>query len=75
MYDIYDYYEHLRCDCGGIVGQWDIRFGFECEKCHKDYNNYHGFDYLLRNDMTGWIFPMMKKDKECKENGKAGISM
>ena len=68
MYDIYDYYQHLRCDCGGIVGQYDISRGFECEKCHKDYNGYP-FDYLMRNQMTGWIFPMIKKDKESEKNG------
>ncbi len=55
-------YKHVLCKCGGIIGMWDSRKGFVCEKCGKDYSLWKlDFDWLALNDKTGWQFPMKKK--------------
>lgn len=57
-------YQHIFCEeCRGIIGMWDSRKGFICEKCQKEYPLYKlDYDRLLVNDKTGWQFPMKKKD-------------
>ena len=60
---IYNNYTHMKCECGGIIGMYD-REHFTCEKCGKIFhieNQGSGWDILLTNDKTGWIFPMVKK--------------
>lgn len=56
-------YKHIYCECGGIIGMWNSRKGFACEKCNKEYSLWKlNFDWLALNDKTGWQFPMKKKD-------------
>lgn len=51
-------YEHIYCNCGGIIGAWD-REHFVCERCSRPFDLYSlAYDYLKINDKTGWIFPV-----------------
>lgn len=55
-------YEHVKCECGGIIGAYD-RENFTCEKCGKEFKLYQlDYDYLKINDKTGWIFPVSNKE-------------
>ena len=61
---IYNDYMHMKCECGGIIGMYD-KENFSCDKCGKIFrigNRGNGWDILLTNDKTGWIFPMVKKE-------------
>lgn len=56
-------YKHIYCNCGGVIGMWDKRKGFVCEKCQKEYTLHEiGCDRLFLNEKMGWQFPMKKKD-------------
>lgn len=56
-------YEHLRCECGGIIGAYNRDNYFTCEKCDKVFKVYQlDYDYLKINDKTGWIFPVVNKE-------------
>lgn len=58
-------YKHVLCECGGIIGMWNKRDGFICEKCKKEYElSRIRFDRLFLNEKTGWQFPMIHKQKE-----------
>lgn len=51
-------YEHVKCECGGIIGAYD-RENFSCHECHKRFEPYQlKYEGLLINDKTGWIFPV-----------------
>lgn len=51
-------YEHIRCECGGIIGMYN-RSTFNCEQCDKEFQLYKlDYDTCLINDKTGWIFPV-----------------
>ena len=53
-------YEHIKCECGGIIGMYDNK-NFTCERCKKEYLLYElEYDVCLSNDKTGWVFPMIK---------------
>lgn len=55
-------YEHIRCDCGGVIGTWN-REDFTCDKCDKRFSLYKiRYDRLLINDKTRWIFPVLDKE-------------
>lgn len=58
---IYDKYEHLRCECGGIIGMYD-RENFTCEKCGKEKEAKGKYDRLI-----GGIFPMTKRRIDLSE--------
>ena len=61
---IYNDYMHMKCECGGIIGMYD-KENFSCDKCGKIFrigNQGNGWDILLTNDKTGWIFPMVKNE-------------
>lgn len=56
------YYKHIFCECGGIIGMWDKRKGFVCDKCQKEYALHElKFDWLLVNEKTGWQFPVQER--------------
>lgn len=56
-------YEHCRCKCGGIIGQYSKAKGFNCERCNKEYQlSDLNFDWIALNEKTGWLFPMLKKE-------------
>ena len=38
------------------------KVGYECERCHKNYNKSLKYDWLALNSKTGWIFPMIRKE-------------
>ena len=54
-------YNHMYCDCGGIIGMYDREI-FTCSSCGKQFKLYQ-LDYseLKINDKTGWIFPIRYK--------------
>lgn len=57
-------YLYVKCDCGGIIVMKDDG-NFRCDKCRKVYrlgNHGDGWDTLVFDDKTGWIFPMVKKE-------------
>lgn len=55
-------YEHLKCDCGGIIGAHDRDDYFTCEKCDKVFKAYQlDYDCLAVNAETGWMFPMNRR--------------
>lgn len=55
-------YKHVLCECGGVIGMWDKRIGFVCDKCGKEYALWNlKFDRLFLNEKTGWQFPMVQK--------------
>lgn len=69
-------YETLKCDnCGGTIGIYDRltchNLGVEysssnpiCDRCGKGFKLYHlSYDHLENNDKTGWIFPVIHKEK------------
>ena len=61
----YEEYKHMTCDiCGGTIGSYDRGCSCECSQCGKEFE-FHRLDYdeLLINDKTGWIFPMVKREK------------
>lgn len=60
----YPKYEHVRCECGGIIGAYD-RENFTCEQCGERYSVYQlNYDYIFINGKTGWMFPViMRRDK------------
>ena len=60
-------YEHCRCECGGIIGQYSKAKGFTCERCNKEYQlSELNFDWVASNEKTGWLFPMLnKEDTKC----------
>lgn len=54
-------YEHCKCICGGIIGIYDG--SLRCERCYKTYALWKlDYDHLEVNPMTGWMFPMKKKE-------------
>lgn len=56
-------YKHLKCDCGGVIGIYD-REHFSCEKCGKIVDVQWKYDRLMINEKTGWIFPMVAKERD-----------
>lgn len=62
IYTYYTYYTHCRCKCGGIIGMKNKKIGYECERCHKNYNKSLKYDWLALNSKTNWIFPMIRKE-------------
>ena len=47
-------YEHCRCKCGGIIGQYSKVKGFNCERCNKEYQlSDLNFDWIASNEKTG----------------------
>lgn len=58
-------YEHLKCDCGGIIGAYNRDDYFTCEKCGKVFKGWQlDHDYLAVNAETGWMFPMNRRKFE-----------
>lgn len=61
---------HIRCGCGGIIGDRSIvrhTLKYCCDECGEEYMLYNlDYDVVLFNDKTGWSFPM--KVKEIKSN-------
>ena len=65
---IYDNYSHIKCDDPGCTG--DVRLdeerGYICHKCGKDVGHRYvescRDSFFFINNMTGWIFPMIKKE-------------
>lgn len=67
----YAHYKHLLCDdpaCEGIVKMvGDVSDEFVCMKCKKSISWRYvmdNFDIFMKNPMTGWVFPMIKKNKD-----------
>ena len=63
-------YEHLRCDCGGIIqiGGYHSSYNPICNDCGKLFTLHKlNYDRLLINDKTGWIFPVVDKKGENYE--------
>ena len=59
-------FEHLTCDkCGGIIGSYDRGNVCTCERCGKEFP-FHKltYDELFLNTMTGWVFPMIRKEEK-----------
>lgn len=69
-------YETLKCDnCGGTIGIYDrltchnlgVEYSVDipiCDHCGKNFKLYKlEYDYLYVNDKTGWIFPIIHKEK------------
>ena len=55
-------YQHIRCQCGGILGKYSKEDSFTCERCGKEFLLYKiEYDRLFINNKTGWLFPMKKK--------------
>lgn len=55
-------YEHLKCDCGGIIGVYGD-YHCRCEQCHKVVRLVElTYDRILINDKTGWMFPVKWRD-------------
>lgn len=62
-------YSHIMCGkCGGIIQLFnDMRF--ECQECGEEFAlSGNDYDILMVNDKTGWIFPMLDKNKDIKTN-------
>lgn len=60
-------YKHVYCSCGGEL--YDKSGGrdphFTCMRCEKTYPKWKlEYDQIGVNTMTGWIFPMVKREKE-----------
>lgn len=63
-------YKHIYCSCGGAL--YDKSGGrdphFTCMRCEKTYPKWKlEYDQIGVNTMTGWIFPMVKREKEKLE--------
>lgn len=69
-------YETLKCDnCGGTIGIYDrltchnlgVEYSVDipvCDRCGKKFKLYQlRYHYLYVNDKTGWIFPVIYKEK------------
>ena len=58
------YAEHIKCECGGVIWQYDSTGHLRCELCGLEYS-LHELDYDLPviNDKTGWIFPMKYRNE------------
>lgn len=57
-------YIHIKClHCGGVIELFnDGKFG--CRECGHDFPlRGSDFDILMKNDKTGWVFPMLNKNK------------
>lgn len=65
-----NHYVHKLCACGGILcdkSDWD-GLDFKCLNCGKSYPKVElKFDSLEVNQKAGWIFPMVKREKEVSE--------
>ncbi len=60
-------YKHVNCSCGGTL--YDKTGGrdphFTCMRCEKTYSKWKlEYDQIGVNTMTGWIFPMVRREKE-----------
>ena len=57
-------YKHIYCDkCGGVIGMFN-KLAFTCDKCGKEFAlNKIDYNHLEINKMTGWIFPVINKEK------------
>lgn len=57
-------YEHIKCNCGGIIGCRSLRETlYQCDRCGKTYLLYQlDYDDIYINQMTGWTFPVKKKE-------------
>lgn len=56
-------YEHFRCRCGGTIGIYEDGI-LRCENCYKTYALWKlDYDHLEANPITGWVFPMKKKEE------------
>lgn len=65
-----DGYRHINCSCGGTL--YDKSGGrdphFTCMRCGKTYPKWKlEYDQIGVNPMTGWIFPMVKREEEVPE--------
>lgn len=63
-------YRHIYCSCGGSL--YDKSGGkdpyFTCMRCGKTYADYSiKYDQIGVNPMTGWAFPMVKREKEASK--------
>lgn len=57
-------YEHVKYECGGVIGMYN-RKNFTCDRCGKSlYPSDVHFDMIMVNDKTGWVFPMIEKEKK-----------
>ena len=57
-------YSHVMCDkCGGAIRLFnDMTFG--CQECGKEFClRCSDYDILMVNNKTGWVFPMLDKNK------------
>lgn len=57
-------YEHVKCDCRGIIGAYTGPDTYVCDRCDKKYflhEIHHAMIYI--NAYTGWTFPVkLKRD-------------
>lgn len=63
-------YAPMHCSCGGTL--YDKSGGkdqhFTCIRCGKTYPKWKlEYDQIGVNQMTGWIFPMVKRKEEVSE--------
>lgn len=50
---------HVKCTCGGVVGDYRRNNIFTCDKCDKEYILADlDYDVVQINPKTGWGFPM-----------------
>ena len=67
MSRLYYEYEHIKCKEHGCTGnaKFDNSSGYICDKCGKPVP-YHYVesqrDLLAFNEMTGWVYPMKRRD-------------
>ena len=55
-------YEHMKCECGGIIGMYNGK-DFTCGRCGKKFDLYRiPYDEISINDKTGWISPVKIKE-------------
>ena len=60
-------YSHVTCgNCGGIVRLLND-MTFQCQNCGEEIA-LRGceYDILMVNNKTGWIFPILDKNKDIK---------
>ena len=55
-------YDHIICDkCFGVVQLYND-MTFRCQKCGEEIALCgSNFDVLMKNEMTGWVFPVKYK--------------
>ena len=57
-------YSHVMCGkCGGVIQLFND-MTFRCQECgEKAYLCGSDYDILMKNEKTGWIFPMLDKNR------------